>query len=197
MEADPAESAAVAVEPPDLADDDDARASLLRGLDDRGDVTKSADDRALVDGGAATGNRDRSARISLGPEKLCCDLDDLVSTLEEHVSDPWVDELSPHEFGVIGINDANLAGATTGEPEAGVGRDTGDVADARGHLEDDLGLAQGAGLVQQRAVDDGITCDESDSALAFLGGIDDELRALDVLERKTARVHGDDDLSIW
>ena len=51
--------------------------------------------------------------------------------------------------------------------------------------------------MQQRAVDDGITCDESDSALAFLGGIDDELRALDVLERKTARVHGDDDLSIW
>jgi hypothetical protein len=179
-----------------LADDDDTRTGLLRRLHDRRDIAQRADDRALINGGAATSDRDWGARIGLGTEQLGRDLDDLVSALEEHMSDARVDEFRPHEFGVIGIDDANLASATTGESEAGVGGDTGDVADTRGNLEGDLGLTQSAGLVQQRAVDNGIARDEADSALAFLGSIDDELCALDVLERKTAGTHGDNDLGI-
>ncbi|CAB4744272.1 unannotated protein [freshwater metagenome] len=176
-----------------IADDDDARAGLLRALRDRTDVTERAGKCPLIDGGATASDGDRGLGVCAHRHELARDLGGTISAVEEDDRDAGMHELIPDKLGVVSIDDPKLTGATSGEPETGVCGDTGDVAHARSDLEGDLCLAECGGFVQERAIDDRVTRDQADDLLALSGCFDDDLHPVRMVERDTVSPHGDHD----
>ncbi|CAB4755439.1 unannotated protein [freshwater metagenome] len=107
-----------------------------------------------------------------------------------------MDEVLPDELGVVRIDDTELPGTAAGEAEASVGGNARDIADPGRYLEGDLRLAERCGLVQQGAVDDGVTGDEPYDLLALSGRLDHELHAVGVVKRYAVRPDRGNDLGV-
>ena len=180
----------------DLADNQDPRSGLLGRLGHDSDVVEGGDDRALLDGGATTRDDQRGLRRAAGRHERLRDRRGSVSAVEDDHRDAIAGKGSPVDVGIGGADDVHLAAATTCEAESGVGGNAGGDADTGSDLEAHLRLAQRGSLDRERAVEHGIAAEQSHGVQALTCGVDDELRASGVIERKTLGVDGRDEASL-